>query len=284
MNLIKRITSKLIFYPNTFHWIAGIFIGLEFFLSYLIPEEFQPFANIIIPIIYLILFIYSTFYVFFDYFTYALKDKEGLIDKTNNGNYSLVIIIMFIVWRQSYESTSVGSVLFILFAFSYILYFIRMLFWLIFKEKLLISSMTLGYILAIIILFHFGKYTYCCYYGEEIIGSYFEKPAYRTKYYVNVFPDDKNSKNYRLPADIYVFTKREESSTSGSIDEDGIVTPSVKFNKKRILEKVYWPNGGYLDFKDCLIEDREPGIGGKNLCTDNHGRKWYIELTEEKVN
>ena len=196
----------------------------------------------------LVLFIYSTFYIFFyyDYFTYVVKDKELLIDKSNNGNYSLLIIIMFVVWRHSYESTTVGSVLFIMFAFFYILYFFRMLFWLIFKEKLLFSSMTLGYILAIAILFHIGKYTYCSYYGEEIIGSFFEKPAYRTKYYVNVFLDEKSSKNYRVPADIYIFTKREESSTSGSIDEDGIVTPSVKFNKKIILEKVYWPNEGYL--------------------------------------
>ncbi len=125
-------------------------------------------------------------------------------------------------------------------------------------------------------MFSWGKNSYVRNYGNETIGSYSEKTEYRTRYYVNVFPNDEEGKNYRLPADIHVYNEIEEGETTE--DRFGQEHTTTYTTKYIIVEKIYWPNGGFLNFNECKIE-----IGEKNLCIDQNNRSWFIEITNRKV-
>lgn len=113
-------------------------------------------------------------------------------------------------------------------------------------------------------------------YGVKEIGHWFESPnSYNVKYFVNVFPEtDKGgfaAKNYRLPADVYVYKDGfggDENTEGGAI----------------YIEKAYWPNGGSISFdSSCEVK----GFDEKSLCNpvgDEYQDEWfYIELTNTKV-
>lgn len=75
-------------------------------------------------------------------------------------------------------------------------------------------------------------------------------------YYVNMFEKIDSQKNYRVPATIY---KGEDGYSLGS---------------------VYWSNGGELYF-DSGYEDLI--IGEKVSMSDEEGKEWFIELTDQKA-
>lgn len=102
--------------------------------------------------------------------------------------------------------------------------------------------------------------------GVKEIGHFYEAPTpYTTKYYVYLFGENNEAKNYKLPADITV-----DSESDGDL---GWTT--IK------LEKAYFPNGGFLYFENCFLE------GVKDVadqCEDQNGINWTVEFKKEKVN
>lgn len=91
------------------------------------------------------------------------------------------------------------------------------------------------------------------------IGSYTEYPFSRTCMAVQVHNvGDNTSKYYSLPASII----RDE-------DENG--------NAVHIIERAYWPNGGYLDFTDS--NPVEVLVGIPSFGYDQDGYQWEIILT-----
>lgn len=109
------------------------------------------------------------------------------------------------------------------------------------------------WIIAIII----AIFTFKHFLGDTIPGSFFERDAdYSAKVYVLLYPDGADSKNYRVPADI----SRDESGYS--------------------VNKVYWSNGGTLDFDDCTISS----LPYTELCTPNGSETRYeVRLTQDRV-
>lgn len=117
------------------------------------------------------------------------------------------------------------------------------------KEKILVYGMCF--------LISVGYLTMKDYWGSNTIGSFFSRNEFEAQYYVNIFPEDSKSKNYRLIADVHQY--------------DGNTI---------FLKKVYWPNGGYSTFEDL----------GDGLCfeyatswIDDNKRVWRVELTHDKV-
>lgn len=114
------------------------------------------------------------------------------------------------------------------------------------------------------------------FWGKEEFNSYIEKPHYSARYYVNLFENEKSSKNYRLEADVIVTSEKYYSDEPGK----RVGIPIFIFSPKKIiyLNKVYWPNGGFLIFDDTHLK-----VGQRVYGADQNGKEWYIELTNQKV-
>lgn len=98
------------------------------------------------------------------------------------------------------------------------------------------------------------------YWGNGIIGSFFEKDNYTTQYWVYLQPNSDISKNYRIIGDI------NRDCDSNNCDHS--------------LMMVYWPNRGTSEFDDC---DLQYSIKNnlQQRCTDNDGQNYEIKLGEK---
>ena len=130
----------------------------------------------------------------------------------------------------------------------------------------------LGFAVLFYVLGSCLRYTIADAFGEERIGSFFEKKAYTTEYYVNLFPKEDHAKNYRLPADIQVYHEEQ--------DGDGEVASNSK--KCIRLKRVYFPGGSFINFTDYGTAD-DLAFGRKILEIDDTNKDWYVELVDEKV-
>lgn len=208
-------------------------------------------------------------------FVHLIKSNGRITEESNLGNYIMIYIIFLLGYDSVENLKPVGPNIFIVLIFLCILFCITILIWEGIVRKRITSPIIVGHILAIYLLFSFGKSAYIRSYGDEELGSYFEKSEYKTQYYINIFPENESNKKYRLPAKIHVFSQSEEGRpTEDYFGQEHTETYTTKFI---ILEKVLWPNDGYLYF-NCPIE-----IGEKTLCKDREGKYWNIELTNEKV-
>ena len=209
-------------------------------------------------------------------YTHFLKTRDEITSSANTGYYLMILLILFLGQHSFDFLKPIGPNLYIFLITPCIIFCV----WVIIREglerKTFASLVSIGHVLAIYLLFSWGKNSYIRSYGSEIIGSYLEKPEYRTQYYVNVFTNKKDSKNYRLVADIHVYSESEESESSE--DRFGQEHSTIFTTKYIVLEKVYWPNGAYFEFNDCQLK-----IGDKVLCDDQDKTEWYIELTKQKV-
>lgn len=101
--------------------------------------------------------------------------------------------------------------------------------------------------------------------GTTTIGSMWAKNNFETQYYVYIQPDGATSKNYRVKGDIS--------------RQDGVY----------YLEKIYWENGGYLTFTDCVLyEDNgtyasEDNCESSNWLNDDDGYEYYGVKIDQKV-
>lgn len=98
-------------------------------------------------------------------------------------------------------------------------------------------------------------------YGNEVIGSFFEKREYKTQYWVYLQPDNANTKNYRVKAEI----ERAQ--------EDDLL--------RYYLNRVFWDNGGYsyfdnsCNFVDAVVKN------GHAYCKANDNTGYTIRLGEK---
>jgi hypothetical protein len=101
--------------------------------------------------------------------------------------------------------------------------------------------------------------------GVNEIGHRFESPKpYIAKYYVNLFPENSEIKNYKVKADLYVYKRCEE------YEED------TKCWRMVNLQKVYFPNKEVF-FDDCLLDS------SRISCYDKNNNYWDIEFNNEKI-
>lgn len=110
------------------------------------------------------------------------------------------------------------------------------------------------------------------YFGNEEIGSFFEKSTYTTQYWVYLQPENTQVKNYRVKADIYHYIESADDEYNGGGDF-------------YLLEKVYWENGGFSIFEDCDLTEIALNRNKKTNyvgCRDNDDNNYKIRL-ETKV-
>jgi hypothetical protein len=142
-------------------------------------------------------------------------------------------------------------------------------------EKKEIGEKIGGYIICLMIVIGVIWAPLSFFYKEEKIGSIFEKTEYRTQYYVNLFPEDSNSKNYRVKADIYSVLN-SYSYTDG--DSERTVS-----NREYYITRAYFTNGGSISFEDSVGSGDSLIVGKKEYLVDDDKGEWYVELTNEKV-
>ncbi len=133
-------------------------------------------------------------------------------------------------------------------------------------------------IMFYIILFGLSFFFYDLYSNTQI-GSLFERSNYKEKYWVNLFPNENNDKNYRVPADIIAtfYTSENECENNFGVNE-----PCEQSERLYLISKAYFNNGGYITFDDTE-ESESLKINEKVLITDVDGKEWWIELTDKKV-
>ena len=117
-----------------------------------------------------------------------------------------------------------------------------------------------SYFWLIVIGCFIGWYLFTVFWGFKEIGRFGEKRDYTTKYWVYLQPENAQSKNYRVKADI----------------ERAI--PDY------FLRRVYWPNGGYSNFDDCLLDKEEYQANDSVYCKpegEDTGYNIKIYLTDK---
>jgi len=97
--------------------------------------------------------------------------------------------------------------------------------------------------------------------GEKSIGALLEKREYSAQYWVYLQPDGADAKNYRVKGDI----ERVSGDDSGQY----------------MLDKVYWPNGGYTTFSDCDITSTAKGNAVENCTVDGEDISYGVRLGEK---
>lgn len=204
---------------------------------------------------------------------YQLKAKDDILSAKNGANYLSLLWFLTIARFWFTASPLAGPLLFVVLVgplFLAITYVLASEVKSLFTKGFSSFNTVLGFALLFYTVGNGLRYTIADAFGEERIGSFFEKSEYTTQYYVNLFPEKNDAQNYRLPADIHVYSEEEEGEESSS-------------TKKCIrLEKVYFPNNGFVNFSDDG-EDKNLTFGQKVYVADQHNKGWYVELVDEKV-
>jgi hypothetical protein len=109
-------------------------------------------------------------------------------------------------------------------------------------------------------------------YGNEVIGSFFERNEYTTQYWIYLQPDSASTKNYRVKGDI------ERVSVDGEENNEGGYYPGGSIY---YLRRVYWDNGGYFEFDDCDLYGAISTPKSYVKCSDNDSNNYQIRLGEK---
>ncbi len=97
-------------------------------------------------------------------------------------------------------------------------------------------------------------------FGVEEIGAILEKNDYTAYYYVSMFPEDSESKNYKVVAEIWAT------------------------DKNYIIRKAYFPNEGYLTFDGYVfgLPDDSLKFDEMIYIYDDNDDYWNIQLLDER--
>lgn len=250
------------------HNIAvGLYALYRIFLNDLVPDSGQEISSLLTAILGLTLIVGNLYYLFIDRETKRIKPFDTLTSKDNMGNYLQIWFLLFITSLDKIHPF--GTISYLTVSLSLLLFCI----WAITKDALrnraLVTGIIMGHAILGYCMYSWSKGTYVLHYGDEIIGSFWEKPNYKTKYLVKLYKGDSDQ-FYTLPAQLHVFSETFEDDYG-----DSYQTWTEKFI---LVETVYFNNGEYLTFDDCNLNE-----GGRVFCIDQNDNEWYIELTKEKI-
>lgn len=205
---------------------------------------------------------------------YQVKDKEKILGVSNNNGTNYIMLFIFLLISAIWLGVQprIGQITYLIIIlplFATVCFVVIGMVLHMLNNSFETPSALIGYAFLFFMLGSWSKGAIANTYGEERIDSFFEKSEYTTKYYVNLFPDEDSAKNYRLPADIFVYYEEGDETSS-----------SVKCIR---IGKAYFPNGGYVSFSDDGEDEKNLRFGKKVDLTDSSGKNWYVELVDRKV-
>lgn len=265
------------------NWAVGIWFIYEIFIREMLPKNIVEVSNLVSPLWESILLCVGFYYLLFNQTEKKVKSIEEITTRDNLGNYLKVFFIMFIIHLKYLHPivTWIKIGLYGICLLLILVVLIKILVVLI-KEwstkKEILSGVIVGHLILGYIIFNWSKNTYVGHYGNEIIGSYWAKPSFTTKYIVKLSKARDSNKEYALPGIVTVFSEWIESDYPQENEWGQEYYESYIEEEYILLEKVFFNNGGYLTFEECDLE-----MGVKIYCTDQNDEDWYIELTKEKV-
>jgi hypothetical protein len=207
-------------------------------------------------------------------YAHCFRTKKEIIDLFPS--YYMLIVAMLFCGQNCFSLIQpTGSIVYFILIFLTIILCILLPYWELFKLKNFQWSLVI-YLGGCYILLALAKSFYTDNYGSDVLGSYFEKNEYRTKYYVKMIPEEGGRSPQKVIAEIYVHTESNEDELGE--DRFGQEHSRIYDSKFIELERVYLNGGQVLTFDHCALE-----LSDEVLCRDETGANWYIELTTEKV-
>lgn len=200
-----------------------------------------------------------------------LRKISEITTNENIGAYFKLILVLSFTRLDSLGSG--GPIVYMAITLSLLLFCLFIILREAMLAKTLINGVIIGHIVFGYFLYNWSKNTYVRNYGNEIIGSFWEKPEYRTKYLVRVSRSSDFTDAYTLQAQVYVSTVLEESDYPQD-DAFGNEYFESYSRKYIMIEKIFWPNGGVSVFDFCDIED-------SNYCVDQNDNWWYIKIDKK---
>lgn len=254
---------------SIYNWSILVYFILKLLVPELIPDSYKLMAEISLSAIGVTLISIGLWNLFTS--EKRLRLISEITTNENIGAYFKLIILLSFTRLDSIGSG--GSIVYIVTTLSLLVFCAFIILREAVLAKTFINGVIIGHLFFGYLLYNWSKNTYVRNFGNEIIGSYWEKPDYRTKYLVEVSESPDFANAYTIQAQVHVSTVREESDYP---QEDAYGNEYFEsYNRKYIfIEKVFWPNGGVSVFDSCDIED-------DNSCVDQNDNWWYIRIHEK---
>lgn len=252
-----------------FNWAILTYFVLKILSPEFIPVDYTNQSELTLSIIGLILILIGLRNLFTT--EKRLRRIEEITTNDHIGAYFKIILLLSITRLDSFGD--IGTIGYITMTLSLLVF----CFFVVAREGILartfVNGVIIGHLVFGYFLFNWSKNTYVRSYGNEIIGSFWEKPNYRTKYLLKVSESSDFSNAYTLQANVRVSTILEESNYPQE-DVFGNEYFESYSNKYIIIEKVYWPNGGFLEFEDCNLQESD-------YCRDKDGKYWHLKIDKK---
>ena len=254
---------------SIYNWVILVYFLLKLLAPEIIPDSHKSETEITLSIIGMALISVGLW----NLFTYE-KRLRRISEITTNENIGVYFkLILLLSFTRLDSLGAVGSIAYMVITLSLLSFCL----FIILREAILtrtfVNGVIIGHLVFGYFLYNWSKGTYVRNYGNEIIGSFWEKSDYRTKYLIKISPSRVFTNAYTLQAQVHVSTVLEESDYPQE-DSYGNEYFESYSRKYIIIEKVFWPNGGVSEFDFCDIED-------SNYCVDQNGNWWYIRIDKK---
>lgn len=248
--------------------VLGYFV-LKILISVFIPVEYKNQSDVALSSIGLALILIGLWNLFIT--KNRLRHVDEIATNENMGGYFKIVLLLSFTRLDSFGNF--GSIGYMSITLSLLLFCAFIVLREAILTRTLVNGVIIGHLVFGYLLYNWSKNTFVRNYGNEIIGSFWEKPDYRTKYIVKVSESRDFTNAYTLHAQVHVSTVLEESDYP---QEDAYGNEYFESYSRKyiIIEKIFWPNGGVSVFDFCDIEE-------SNYCVDQNDNWWYIKIDKK---
>lgn len=254
---------------SIYNWAIIVYFVLKILVPEILPDSHKSRTEIALSTIGFVLIIFGLWSLFTS--NNRPRQISEITTNENIGPYFKLILLLSFTRLDSLGSS--GPIVYMTITLSLLLFCIFIILKDALLTKTLVNGVIIGHIVFGYFLYNWSKGTFVRNYGNEIIGSFWERPDYRTKYLVEVSRNSDFTNAYTLQAQVHVSTVLEESDYP---QEDAYGNDYFESYTRKyiIIEKVFWPNGGVSEFDFCDLED-------SNYCVDQNDNWWYIKIDKK---
>lgn len=260
---------------NFHNLLVGTWFFLIIFLSEYLTEKTGFNFEIFSYTLGLILLFFSFYFLIYNREERRFKTLSEITTSDNIGNYLQYFFILY-MQNFTYALPLVGVITICILSLTFLAIVA-----IIIKESIynfsLLNLVIVGHLLLLYFLYSWTINNFRRNYGNEIIGSYWSKPEFEAKYYVDISRSSKSKKPRKVSAQLEVYS---ETIDDDYPTEDMYGNEFYKSSKENfvLLKNIQLDNGGTLEFEDCFLK-----LNRERSCIDVNGSYWYIFLTDEKI-